>query len=296
MSCTQRDTVTAVLAPLTLKRGKTSPSLAVFGPSWESIALSAAVPLNLNLSNPIRSVLWENGIMKKCCNISYIYSLSSSDSPEVVRYVGFSTNPKRRFKAHLIESKSLRTHKSYWIRSELEKGNTIVQTILRCVPEEVQGQSETETILLYKALGAKLTNHNLGGLGGISPSQETRDKIGRAMMGNQWNVGRRPSDENLRLLKEAARKPKSVEAKRNMSKARTGKPGYRRLSEEKLIRIYQLYNSGWSSRRVAEEVNVGRSTIDNILYSDKVYIDWKTKNNLTINRTPLLKWETEPLP
>lgn len=218
-------------------------------------------------------------------NISYIYGLYSSEEPEVIRYIGYSKNPIKRLKDHLSDSKYLKTYKHKWIQSELKKGNKLYIIPLRCVAEEDQYKCEIETILLFKSIGAPLTNGNNGGLGGKSPTVETRAKMSTGKIGNTWNKGRIPL--NIKTLRESNKKPRTEQAKLNMSLARKGMRMKKRvLSDDIIIDIFKSYNSGLSISQVINKLNIKKHTFSNVLYVDRMYSDVKKKYNLKITREP----------
>ena len=67
--------------------------------------------------------------------IGYIYGLYST-SDNQIRYIGYTTKPKERFKDHIKESKRLLYHRHKWIQSELKKNNKIEMKILKVCKEE----------------------------------------------------------------------------------------------------------------------------------------------------------------
>lgn len=52
-----------------------------------------------------------------------IYALYSSSNLEEIRYIGFSSCPEKRLKAHIQESKQMSCHRHHWIQKEISKGN-----------------------------------------------------------------------------------------------------------------------------------------------------------------------------
>lgn len=108
-----------------------------------------------------------------------IYTLSSSESPEQVRYVGYTKHQlKKRLSEHKSDSKNLRTHKDKWMRKHLNNGNQIIITeIDSCEDVYELKKREKGYIALFKSMGAKLVNGSLGGDGvvGLRYSQEFKD-------------------------------------------------------------------------------------------------------------------------
>ena len=89
-----------------------------------------------------------------------LYSLTSSDNFNEVRYLGYTGKPiAKRLQGHLYTSKSKKTYKDKWIQSEVNKGNKIIIDAVdyTCSPDEVK-QKEIDYIKYYKSLGYRLTN------------------------------------------------------------------------------------------------------------------------------------------
>jgi hypothetical protein len=101
-----------------------------------------------------------------------IYALSSSKTPEDIRYIGKTTgNIKQRLYRHISSSKYENTYKSRWVNKELKKGNKIIITEIFIVPEYENWEKwEIHFISDYKRKGYKLTNTTIGGenLSGIN--------------------------------------------------------------------------------------------------------------------------------
>lgn len=96
-----------------------------------------------------------------------IYGLSSSDSPDNIRYIGKTINKlKNRLQRHLSDYKHENTYKSRWIKKEIKKGNKILIKEIFLVPTTDDWTKwEIFYISEYKKLGYKLTNTTTGGDG-----------------------------------------------------------------------------------------------------------------------------------
>lgn len=96
-----------------------------------------------------------------------IYSLSSSENKDIVRYIGYTSYPiHRRLVAHISTSKFLKTHKDNWIQKELKNNNKIIITeIDSSIDVDALKIKEIDYIKLYKSFGAKLVNGTMGGDG-----------------------------------------------------------------------------------------------------------------------------------
>ena len=97
----------------------------------------------------------------------YIYTLSTKEYPNVIRYVGKTINSLReRFTEHLCASEIKKnTHKNNWLKSVLKKGETPIITLLDIVDEVDWVFWETYWISQFKTWGFKLTNKTDGGEG-----------------------------------------------------------------------------------------------------------------------------------
>lgn len=109
----------------------------------------------------------------------YIYSLSSSDKPNNLRYIGYTSKKlKVRLIEHLCESKKNKTHKDKWIQKELKNGNTIeIIEIDHSDSIEDIKLKEIYYIQLYKNFGALLTNSTNGGDGAYGYKYTEDQKI-----------------------------------------------------------------------------------------------------------------------
>lgn len=149
----------------------------------------------------------------------YIYSLASSESPENVRYIGYSINPTTRLAEHIkdVSRKDVKTYKKNWIRKELLKGNSIIISILTEVNcQDLAKIEEVNIIKLFKSVGARLVNGTLGG-DGVKCTEEVRRKI------SESNKGKIISFETIEKIRIAnIGKKRSNEIKRKMSEKRKG--------------------------------------------------------------------------
>lgn len=94
-----------------------------------------------------------------------IYALSSSDSPENIRYIGLTKKiEKIRLREHISESRYLRTHKDKWIQKVLRESSKILLSVIDTCEEYSQlREREKFWIAHYRSLGSKLTNGTDGG-------------------------------------------------------------------------------------------------------------------------------------
>jgi predicted GIY-YIG superfamily endonuclease len=195
-------------------------------------------------------------------NMVYIYGLYSSLDRDNVRYIGYTSNLNKRKNEHIQESKYLKYHRHKWIQNVLKNNGIIKMSIISCIDYDKKEEEEIKIIKLLREQGANLTNGNDGGRGGINPTKEVRNKLSLSKIGNTWNVGRKPSINNLNALKIANRK----------------------FNEQDIINIYKLYNEGYSGNYISKLYKSKRQTIYSILFGNS-YNDIRIKYNLQILRT-----------
>jgi len=70
----------------------------------------------------------------------FIYSLSTLEEPNNIRYIGKTTNIKKRLIRHLsTDQLSEDTHRSRWLKSEIKKGHTPIINFIDEVLESEWG-------------------------------------------------------------------------------------------------------------------------------------------------------------
>lgn len=175
----------------------------------------------------------------------FVYTLSSSASPDEIRYVGLTTNPASRLRGHnkCANKKSLKSHKANWIRSVKADGHVVQMNIIHSgMTEEEAKAKEVEIIARMRADGVRLTNSTDGGDGvrGYVFTDEAREKIRLAGIGRTQKPesiertaaahrGKIVSAETRARIAEAARnispetREKLAEAARNSSPEKRAK-------------------------------------------------------------------------
>jgi group I intron endonuclease len=132
---------------------------------------------------------------------TYIYILIDPET-NLVRYVGKTTNIKRRYSQHIYEAKRIKTHKNNWLKYLLDKKLKPEILVIDEIEENEWTQLEQWYIEYYRFLGYILTNGTLGGDGIIGHkhsdytkslmskihkdkvlSDETKQKISEANIG-----------------------------------------------------------------------------------------------------------------
>lgn len=169
-----------------------------------------------------------------------IYVLIDPRSNEV-RYVGWSSDVRARFGAHLREAKRARTHKERWIAGLLAAGLRPICEVVETGLGEGWADAERRQIADYRAAGARLTNATDGGDGisGYRATPEYRARLSAMRKGRPaspasvegarrfWTGRKHTADarENMRRAQRAyPRTPKQQAAARALSQYNTGRP------------------------------------------------------------------------
>lgn len=153
-----------------------------------------------------------------------IYSLSDSESPDIIRYVGQTSNLKRRLNDHKNPNRDCYSHTSNWIRSVLKSGRDIKCSVLSLVfSRDLAISLEIAYIKEFREKGFDLTNATDGGDGrfGYKYSEEEKKEIGDRSRA-AWALGR--SKESIEKTAAAHRGMKrSKETCERISAAKKGK-------------------------------------------------------------------------
>lgn len=168
-----------------------------------------------------------------------VYGLSSSESPDVIRYVGITSGPlQKRISHHRNYPKKHRNKRASWVGSILSNGFDLSVVVLDSVigGDEAK-RKEIEYIKLFKAVGAKLVNGTSGGDGvrDYKPTPETIERMCQAKRKNPcmyWLGKKRVIPGFQAKFGHAV----SEETKRKISEAHTGK----KLSESHRRKISEV--------------------------------------------------------
>lgn len=130
-----------------------------------------------------------------------IYGLIDPRNGEV-RYVGWTTNLKRRMREHLTPKKRETDYKTNWVRNLRAEGLAPRVRVLEYGSGPYDA-AEQFWISVYREAGVALTNLAIGGGGavGVIKSLETRAKLSQALKGKKRppEVGKKISDARLRI-------------------------------------------------------------------------------------------------
>jgi hypothetical protein len=112
------------------------------------------------------------------CEPSFVAIDGQLPPPDVVRYVGKSVNPRRRFAEHRQGRKSIETPCARWIRKLRRANQSPVMVLIDTVAANQDWEAiESHWILEYREQGAHLLNLLGGGQGWHNPPQALRDRI-----------------------------------------------------------------------------------------------------------------------
>lgn len=115
----------------------------------------------------------------------YFYTLTSSDDPENIRYVGVTTNKLtqrlsgHRYNAIYPNKRSQPVHK--WMWNKIQNKCDICITQIDCCEENLWESIERKWIQYYRELGYDLLNVSEGGSGVITKDMRTKNGIQRSI-------------------------------------------------------------------------------------------------------------------
>jgi group I intron endonuclease len=155
-----------------------------------------------------------------------IYSLNEPNS-EIVRYVGFSYNPNKRYEEHLRENHIC--YKRNWVKSlKNENQLPLLYIIEDGLTKDEALQKEIHYIKLFKSAGARLTNSTIGGEAPMANKKHTEET--KAKMSED-----RKGEKNAFYGKKM-----SKELKEKLSLCHKGKPSWskgKRFTEEHKLKL-----------------------------------------------------------
>jgi NUMOD3 motif len=176
-----------------------------------------------------------------CC----IYGLVDPRTGKL-RYIGKTTCGSERLRVHVYGARSgrERTHTSHWIRQLLASGLCPRAIVLQELPAEELCAAEVRWIAAARHEGLQLTNITAGGEGthGLSPTAETRAKIGAALRGRK---GPTPSDATR--AKMSASHQGTTRSSETRARMGAAKRGVRRSEADKA-----RMREGWAKRRAQQ--------------------------------------------
>lgn len=196
----------------------------------------------------------------------YIYSLTDPFTNEI-RYVGKTTNLKRRFRAHLNRSTSNKYHSAVWIKSLLNKGSEPIINVLEECDENNWETREIYWIDFYRKR-YDLTNILTGG----------GDTATYGRLGKPWTEQQRINNRKARLGMKVIH---TEEANKKRAE------GVRKYNNARKIPVYQYSLDGiflrkWDSAVDAQN-KLGINNILRVCKSERHKMSggyvWSFKNN-----------------
>ena len=168
----------------------------------------------------------------------YIYTLEDSNGN--VRYVGKTSNIKKRLYFHVKNYNKSNTHKNNWIKSLINKGDYPVISILDEVEYGDSAFFEIYWISQFRSWGFNLTNLTDGGDGinGYKLTKEHKDKI------REYQKGRKKSEEHKNNLRKTLLGRKLSDSLKNSIRdgcknSKKVLETNRRIGLEKEVDVYQ---------------------------------------------------------
>ena len=122
---------------------------------------------------------------KKSRDTIFVYSLTDPREPAVIRYVGVTANPQRRFRDHCTVSTKQDTYKGRWLLSLIRDDIFPIMDIIETTNENGWVEAEKRWIRHYRALDMPLTNGTEGGVACFGLSEDSRSKR-RANIKTYW--------------------------------------------------------------------------------------------------------------
>ena len=197
----------------------------------------------------------------------YIYLIMNLANNKI--YVGKTNNPTRRWQNHV-----LRGHYLYNAIRKYGKENFSFEILDHFENEDDAFKAEQQITLLCSNIKGIGYNLDIGGSGGKTLSQETKNKISLA------NTGKKHTDEaKLKIKETSTGRVLPEEAKQKISlwhigkivshdtKLKIGKnSANRKLTDEQVNEIKSLHSEGiLSNTKIAKLFDVSRRTIDKIV-------------------------------
>lgn len=256
----------------------------------------------------------------RTCTVYALYAKSDG----LTRYVGQTVVVvERRRRQHVTRSGSTSrpTHRDYWIRSVIARGDEVCVRILQC--DAAWNESERYWIAKLKADGASLVNHTAGGEGMLDAPPELRDRIRLAVQG-LWScdeyrarmsavkkdVPWTDAQHEARMMvgpavrSERARRGRMAisDAKRSAISSIAGRANWEqrraegtaqgehissaKLNDQKVLEIRRLRAAGNSAAKISEMYGVSRRAVSKIISGET----WK---HLPLGDTPPINYRGE---
>lgn len=130
----------------------------------------------------------------------FVYALVDSRSPDDIRYIGITNNPRSRLNSHIADSCGSRERgrKASWIRGLVKSGAELqIGLIAEGLSQAEASEEEVRLIAELRENGARLTNTTDGGFGGMAGA--THDLVARSRIGAASSARKRTTETKSRL-------------------------------------------------------------------------------------------------
>ncbi len=205
----------------------------------------------------------------------YIYGLVQKNNNKL-KYIGKTTDPKRRFRRHITERFLRDTHKDRWLRKTINDGNEIEIIIIDIVDQYEWQYWEKFYISYYKFIGCKLTNGTIGGdqppsTKGRKHTEESKLKMSKTKKGKPipWlNNGNERTEEHKKNLSKSLKGRQSpnknkkfdIERCRKLSEASTCKRKVKQMDlNDDVIKIWDSISDAQKTLQIRHISEVCRN-------------------------------------
>lgn len=174
----------------------------------------------------------------------------------VIRYIGKSSDPERRFKAHLGRCSERKTHKDRWIAKLLKAGLKPELVILEILSDDEDwAAAEVAAIGAARKAGFPLTNLTRGGEGAALTEEARAAKI--IAMGKPETRGKMSASARARWS-DPDRAQKGREANRTAEKRRRlSEAAKRRSTPEYRAMMAERTRAAWADREKRAQIEAG---------------------------------------
>lgn len=184
-----------------------------------------------------------------------IYVLIDPRNQEI-RYVGQTSDPELRTKAHVVHSQTKKSHRAHWINKLRRLGYSPVFRVVQDLPVEHLTHAEVYWISYFRSLGCDLTNQSDGGEGtiGYRHSAETRAKMSKKRKSRNFKTGPRSEETKERIRQAALRQFQSPEARKSVGRKGRSIPIQTRLA------VSQSTKRRWETHRLRNAARIEPET------------------------------------
>ena len=182
------------------------------------------------------------------------------------RYVGKTVEPKKRFARHLANAREegKKIYLYSWIRGLLDKGLEPEMVIIDEVEDWIYW--EAFYIEYFRAIGCKLTNLSVGGIGstGYKHSEEHKQRMSKLFKGRKpWNTGKKYTEsqkEGMRKARTGMRLSETCKSKISAANAKAHRAKSKFTQED----IDYIRTKPMSQKLLAEKYGVSQSHISRL--------------------------------